>query len=113
MKKQLFLGMVTLLVAIPGFSQIKADENNSILENTVPFRPSNVSQLPFLNYHGFQLQSDLHQPKGFQGVLIPKQESEKPTWLKPEAILNNMPRVKPADNQKIRVVKPDSSVRYH
>ncbi|WP_218033455.1 hypothetical protein, partial [Adhaeribacter aerolatus] len=113
MKKQILLGMVTLLVAIPGFSQIKADEDNAIGPNAVPFLPSNLSQLPYMNFHGFQLQPKLYQPKGFQGVLIPKQKTEKPNWLKPENIKNSMPRMKPPANQKMRVARPDSTIRYH
>lgn len=108
MKKHLFLGMVTLLVAIPGFSQIKADDQNANF-----FKPGTVNQLPYTNYQGFQLQSDLYQPKVFKGVLIPKAQYEKPNWVKPEDLRNNMPRFRSQASNKIRVARPDSSNRYH
>ncbi|KAA5543556.1 hypothetical protein [Adhaeribacter rhizoryzae] len=108
MKKQILLGMVTLLVAVPGFSQIKAEDKKDF-----PFMSQNINQLPYAKYQGWQPASDLYQPKGFQGVLLPKAQYEKPTWLKPEALPHHMPQFKPQNNQKIRVVKPDSAIRYH
>ena len=110
MKKQLFLGMVTLLVAIPGFSQIKANDNNSL-----PLVPGKVNELPFMNYHGFQLNSEFYQPKGFKGVLVPKPEYENPTWVKTVktgGMQSSISKVKPQANQKTKEAKPNSSIRY-
>jgi hypothetical protein len=108
MKKQLFLGMVTLLVAIPGFSQIKAaaDDNWQI-------SGKNPEWL-FTPHTRYQLDAYQYQPKLFRGVLIPApQPGSAPAWLKPEAWPLIRPQTKSSVNQKKQVIRPDSTIRYY
>ena len=87
MEKQLLLGMVTLFVTMPALAQINSDFNKNN-----PYRASSGASgsgfeyyLPFIEYHGFEMNPYYNRPKGFQGILILKTQNEKaPAWLKYE-----------------------------
>ena len=103
MKKQIWLGMVTLLVTIPVIAQIKVDESKNN-PNQIYSGPSGSGfeyYLPFIEYHGFEMKPYYDRPKGFQGILILRPQNDKaPAWLKYEE-LNNKKRNSKTDSSKI------------